>query len=75
MLARQAKCLLTILRKENSKMMKIQFSTSNAAFEEYGTEYQLECIFERILQRIKNGESEGKIQDINGNNIGQWSID
>ena len=55
-------------------MMKIQFSTSNAAFEEYGTEYQLECIFERILQRIKNGESSGKIQDINGNNIGQWSI-
>lgn len=55
--------------------MKIQFSTENAAFEEYGMDYQLECIFERILQRIKHGETEGKIQDINGNNIGSWKLD
>ena len=54
--------------------MKIQFSTDNAAFEEYGIEYQIEVIFERIIQRIKNGETEGKIQDINGNNIGSWSL-
>ena len=54
--------------------MKIQFNTSNAAFEEYGMEYQIEVIFERIIQRIRNGETEGKIQDINGNNIGSWSI-
>ena len=54
--------------------MKIQFGTDNAAFEEYGTEYQIEVIFERIIQRIKNGETEGKIQDINGNNIGSWSL-
>ena len=54
--------------------MKIQFGTSNAAFEEYGFMNQLETIFERIMQRIKNGETEGKIQDINGNNIGEWSI-
>lgn len=54
--------------------MKIQFSTSNAAFEEYGMEYQLEVIFEKIMKRIRNGETEGKIQDINGNNIGFWSI-
>ena len=54
--------------------MKIQFSTDNAAFEEYGIEYQIEVICERIIQRIKNGETEGKIQDINGNNIGSWSL-
>ena len=54
--------------------MKIKFSTDNAAFEEYGLEYQTETIFERIMQRIKNGETEGKIQDINGNNIGEWSL-
>ena len=53
--------------------MKIQFSTSNAAFDEYG-DYQLKVIFERIINRINNGETEGKIQDINGNNIGEWSI-
>lgn len=54
--------------------MKIQFSTSNAAFDEYGMEYQIETIFERIMQRIKNGETDGAIQDINGNNIGRWEI-
>lgn len=54
--------------------MKITFNTDNAAFEEYGFEYQLETIFERILQQIKNGETSGKIQDINGNNIGYWEV-
>lgn len=54
--------------------MKIQFGTDNAAFDEYGVEYQIEVIFERIIQRIKNGETEGKIQDINGNNIGSWVL-
>lgn len=54
--------------------MKIKFNTSNAAFEEYGMVYQIETIFERIIQRIKSGETEGKIQDINGNNIGEWSL-
>ena len=53
--------------------MKIQFSTDNAAFDEYG-EYQLEVIFERIIQRVNHGETDGKIQDINGNNIGEWSL-
>lgn len=53
--------------------MNIQFSTSNAAFDEYG-DYQLEVIFARIIQRINNGETEGKIQDINGNNIGSWEL-
>lgn len=54
--------------------MKIEFRTGNAAFEEYGFTNQLEAIFERIMQRIKKGDTEGKIQDINGNNIGEWSI-
>jgi hypothetical protein len=54
--------------------MKIKFNTGNAAFEEYGMIYQIETIFERIIQRIKGGETEGKIQDINGNNIGEWSL-
>ena len=53
--------------------MKIQFSTGNAAFDEYG-DHQLEVIFERIIRRVNNGETEGKIQDINGNNIGEWSL-
>lgn len=54
--------------------MKIQFKTSNAAFEEYGKEHQIDVILTRIIQRIKNGETEGKIHDINGNEIGSWKI-
>ena len=54
--------------------MKIQFKTGNAAFEEYGMEHQIDVILTRIIQRIKNGETEGKIHDINGNEIGSWKI-
>ena len=54
--------------------MKIHFSTDNAAFDECGMEYQIERIFSRILHRIEGGETYGKIQDINGNNIGEWSL-
>ena len=54
--------------------MKIQFSTGYAAFEEYGMQYQLECIFERIIQCINQGETEGNILDINGNKIGTWKL-
>ena len=32
--------------------MKIQFNTDNAAFEEYGMEYQLECIFETLSSSL-----------------------
>lgn len=65
--------------------MKIQFNTDNAAFRLYDDDgYDEvnkitlceECsrIFDRIVQRVYNGETEGKIQDINGNNIGSWSM-
>jgi hypothetical protein len=65
--------------------MKIQFNTDNAAFKLYEEDgydevnkitFCEECnrIFDRILQRIHSGETEGKIQDINGNKIGTWSL-
>lgn len=54
--------------------MKIEFNTDNAAFQEYGAEYQIEAILNGIARRIKNGETEGKIQDKNGNLIGEWSL-
>ena len=73
-LLRSYECLEKAFTQKGETNMKIQFNTSNAAFEEYGMEYQIELIFKRILHRIRNGETEGKIQDINGNNIGSWSI-
>lgn len=54
--------------------MKIEFSTSYAAFEDYGRDYQIAVIFDTIIARIKRGETEGSILDINGNKIGEWSL-
>ena len=54
--------------------MKIKFSTDNAAFDEYGKDYQIAVIFDIIMARIKRGETEGSILDINGNKIGEWSL-
>lgn len=63
--------------------MKIQFSTSGAAFkDEYADEATNDINTRdeiiRILKRITNdivyGADHGSIMDINGNKIGEWSI-
>lgn len=54
--------------------MKIKFSTGCAAFDDYGMDYQLMVIFDKIRERIRIGETEGSILDINGNKIGEWSL-
>lgn len=54
--------------------MKIEFSTDNAAFEEYGKNYQIAVILDIIMARIKRGEIEGSILDVNGNKIGEWAL-
>ena len=53
--------------------MIIKFNTSGAAFEDYGDK-EVERILEEIIRKVKNGHSEGKILDINGNTIGKWSL-
>lgn len=62
--------------------MKIQFSTSGAAFKDIRTmedddwTFRSECI--RILDKIKiqinQGYDSGLIMDINGNKIGSWEL-
>lgn len=53
--------------------MKIQFSTGNAAFEEYG-DVEVRRILEKIADQVEHGHDHGSIMDINGNKIGEWSI-
>lgn len=53
--------------------MKIEFSTGNAAFDEYGT-YEVERILEKIIRQVENGYEDGVIMDINGNKIGEWEL-
>jgi hypothetical protein len=63
--------------------MKIQFSTSGAAFydeyEDYLTnesikEQEVIRILKNIIDDIKLGCDCGSIMDINGNKIGEWSL-
>ena len=54
--------------------MKIQFSTSNAAFEEYGYWEHIDRILKDISEKIRLGYDYGSILDINGNIIGAWSM-
>lgn len=53
--------------------MKIEFETSGAAFEDYEKE-EIMRILEEVIVKVKNGRSEGKILDINGNSIGEWEL-
>lgn len=63
--------------------MKIQFSTSGAAFQsEYEDKWtndihtrgEVVRILKKITAQIEDGEDYGSIMDINGNKIGSWSL-
>lgn len=51
--------------------MKIEFETSNDAFDQYGV-YEILRILEKIKEQVKLGFTSGDILDINGNEIGYW---
>lgn len=64
-------------------MLKIQFVTSSAAFQNPYTgkedpmceEYECAKILKRIAKEIEFfGARGGTIMDINGNKIGEWSL-
>ena len=63
--------------------MKIQFSTSGAAFRdeyadeatnEFYTRDEVVRILKGIVTKMEYGHDHGSIMDINGNKIGEWSI-
>ncbi len=53
--------------------MKIEFSTDNDAFEEYGDK-EIRRILEEIADQVERGYGYGPIIDINGNHVGEWSL-
>lgn len=53
--------------------MKIEFNTSNAAFDEYG-EAEVARILEEIVHKLRRGYDHGAIIDINGNKVGFWEM-
>ena len=56
-------------------MFKLEINTGNAAFEEPYKEIEVCRILEEIKRRIEDGHTYGKLIDINGNNVGKWSLD
>ena len=54
-------------------MVRIEFETENAAFEDGGRE-EITRILLRLIQKIGAGLEAGSILDVNGNRIGSWDI-
>lgn len=58
-------------------MLKIKANTGNAAFYndgEFTPQYEICRILDSIKEKVRMGYTSGCIMDINGNNIGEWSI-
>mgnify|MGYP000203701266 FL=1 len=66
--------------KEVKIMLKIEIKTGGAAYSEddvLTTEgrYELQRNLMDICRKITNGYDEGNIIDINGNKVGNWSVE
>jgi len=60
-------------------MLKIEIKTGGAAYSEddvltYEGRYELQRNLMDICRKITNGYDEGCIRDINGNKVGNWSV-
>lgn len=56
-------------------MFKLEFTTCNAAFDGDNKEYEVADILKDVAEKIMAGYDKGKIIDVNGNNVGTWSLD
>lgn len=54
------------------KTFKIEFEIDNAAFVN-GFSDEVERILIKIAQKVKDGETQGVIFDLNGCRVGNWS--
>ena len=54
-------------------MFKLEFSTDNAAFDNYGAT-ETARILRTIAKRIEEGNLDGKVMDLNGNSIGHYEL-
>jgi hypothetical protein len=57
-------------------MVKISFETDNAAFDGISRKRrEVARILEDVAYKVACGKTEGKVMDINGNSIGEWSVE
>lgn len=65
-------------------MLKIEFSTENAAFNDpeafsdWGKMYfrneEIKRVLKNVCNQMDNGKTSGSCIDINGNKVGEWSL-
>jgi len=56
------------VRNDEGRRLRIEFRTDNAAFEDYPFERQR--LVSKARERNRNGETEGRLMDTNGNTVG-----
>lgn len=65
-------------------MLKIQFRTSGAAFKDDNIDMPYDDYYKRqetvrilndIAERISDGDTYGACMDINGNKVGDWTLE
>lgn len=61
-------------------MLKIEIKTGGAAYSEddvltYEGRYELQRNLKEIAEQITDGCNNGYIMDINGNKVGNWSVE
>lgn len=61
-------------------MLKIEIKTGGAAYSEddiitYEGRYELQRNLKEIAEQITDGCDSGYIMDINGNKVGNWSVE
>lgn len=56
-------------------MFKLEFSTSNAAFQDDGLPSfaVAQCLFE-VADEVRAGRKRGSVFDGNGNTVGKWEL-
>ena len=56
-------------------MVKIEFATGNAAFEDGYEAAEILACLGRLKDAILSGRRSGKVMDSNGNRVGEWTLD
>lgn len=58
-----------------SREFSIHFEVENAAFydeDKHAPATEVAQILEEVARKVENGYTGGKVQDMNGNTIGEW---
>ena len=55
-------------------MFELKFETANAAFDEGNLEFEVSRILQVVEKQVAKGLVAGKVSDVNGNKVGEWSL-